>query len=161
MLCLGIHAMVRNSGLQTPLSLVSRLRNTSVKVSQHENLCLSGAKRQALLQPGYPWLDNGRYVRPQYVPKLPPRHQHKTYHVWFIVLHPLVLTSLIPLLRDSNTAPMPDIYLRCLYEMSGALPLVDPLYHICLLEDAAHPIGLLYCPHRRLDTTCLSRTNIE
>ena len=105
-LCLVFQDMGRNAGRQTPPSVVLKSCNTGVKVSYQEYLCLHRVARQGLFYPAHRRLVIGRYLRPYYVPPIPPCRQHKTYHAQAIINHPLDLVYLLLLPCDGNTAPV-------------------------------------------------------
>ena len=129
MVCLVLQVMVHNVGCQLPLFLVLQSHNSGVQVSHQEDIHLRKSARKGLLHPQHHQLFIGRYLLPHYVPTLPPHRQHKTYHVWAVVFHPLeILYFLLPP-RDDDSAPM---RIRNIHA-----PLhVYPLCILRLLEDA-------------------------
>ena len=88
---------------------------------------------EGLFRPLHIRLVIGWYVRPHYIPTLPPHHQHKTYHVQAVVSHPLDLPSLLLPPHKCDADPMSDLHLCHPYVIASALTRMDPFHQIFLL----------------------------
>ena len=101
------------------------------------------AAHQGLFQPAHLRMVIVRYVRPHYIPLLPPHCHNRTYHIQAVLLHHLNLTYLLLLPHDGDVAPVPALRLCLPYRVAGPLPRVDPLYQLRIQEDSYPQIAMM------------------
>ena len=135
--------MGHNAGRHIPVYLVPQSLDPGAQISHQEDIYSRGSERQGLFRPDHHRMFIGIYVRPYYVPPLLPHCQHKTYHVRDVIHHTFDLPDLLPPPRNGDSTLVLVLRLCCPYGVAGALPCVDILRQLCLLEDSDPHISLL------------------